>query len=184
MAAWLVRAIVMENVMARHQDETLLLPAGPEFRLNKEIKNVITSIAKTRHYWLQHTPVEQQRSIEEIFDSISPEETLMEPAIDAEVAAERDAYLRVLNTISEGIEASLKLPCFRGRYAGWVGVECESVRKAVWVMRALISENILARREGEVVFLPVNPRFEALGQTERLIQTFSRLYQLSIVARV
>jgi hypothetical protein len=41
MAGWLVRAIVMENVMARHSAETLYLPAGPDFRIGKEIKNVI-----------------------------------------------------------------------------------------------------------------------------------------------
>src|SRR5262249_232930 len=40
MAAWLVRAIVMENVMARHAQQTLFLPAGPQFRLQKEVKNV------------------------------------------------------------------------------------------------------------------------------------------------
>src|SRR5262249_16779600 len=47
MAGWLVRAIVMENVLARHQGEVLFLPAGPAFRLAKEIKNVVTVIAKT-----------------------------------------------------------------------------------------------------------------------------------------
>src|SRR5205085_6136342 len=54
LAAWLVRAIVMENVMAQHQGETLLLPAGPAFRLQKEIKNVVTAMAKTCHYWTGH----------------------------------------------------------------------------------------------------------------------------------
>src|SRR5262249_43992081 len=43
MAGWLVRAIVMENVIASHDAEMLLLPAGPDFRLEKEIKNVVTA---------------------------------------------------------------------------------------------------------------------------------------------
>jgi len=30
------------------------LPAGPAFRLDKEIKNVITVVAKTHHYWTEH----------------------------------------------------------------------------------------------------------------------------------
>jgi sirohydrochlorin cobaltochelatase len=32
----------------------LFLPAGPTFRLDKEIKNVVTVIAKTHHYWKEH----------------------------------------------------------------------------------------------------------------------------------
>src|SRR6185369_8353720 len=42
MAGWLARAIVMENVLASHDSEILMLPGGPDFRLEKEIKNVIT----------------------------------------------------------------------------------------------------------------------------------------------
>jgi hypothetical protein len=29
-------------------------PAGPNFRLEKEIKNVITVVAKTTHHWKAH----------------------------------------------------------------------------------------------------------------------------------
>src|SRR5580658_6070826 len=53
-AAWLVRAIVMENISARCERTALDLPAAPSYRLEKEIKNVITAIAKTSHYWLGH----------------------------------------------------------------------------------------------------------------------------------
>src|SRR5690242_7560752 len=51
MASWLLRAIVMENVSAKCRGRELRLPAAPDFRLDKEIKNVITVIAKTTHYW-------------------------------------------------------------------------------------------------------------------------------------
>ena len=47
----LVRAIVMENIYARSEAFMLDLPACPGYRIEKEIKNVITSIAKTCHYW-------------------------------------------------------------------------------------------------------------------------------------
>ena len=56
MAAWLVRAIVAENVIARRRDDALFLPAGPHFTVEKEIKNVVTSLAKTCHYLLDHLP--------------------------------------------------------------------------------------------------------------------------------
>jgi sirohydrochlorin cobaltochelatase len=54
MAIWLMRAIVIENVLARREGSTLYLPAGPDFTLGGEIKNVVTVVAKTYHYWLEH----------------------------------------------------------------------------------------------------------------------------------
>lgn len=54
MALWLLRAIVVENVSVRREAEVLYLPAGPDFRLGYEIKNIITALAKTHHYWLEH----------------------------------------------------------------------------------------------------------------------------------
>jgi sirohydrochlorin cobaltochelatase len=54
MALWLLRAIVVENICVRREGEVLFLPAGPDFRLEKEIKNVITVVAKTHHYWMEH----------------------------------------------------------------------------------------------------------------------------------
>jgi sirohydrochlorin cobaltochelatase len=54
MAVWLMRAVLVENVMARREGTTLYLPAGPRFSVAGEIKNVITAVAKTHHYWTQH----------------------------------------------------------------------------------------------------------------------------------
>ena len=54
MALWILRAIVVENVCVRREGNVLYLPAGPAFRLDKEIKNVITVVAKTHHYWSEH----------------------------------------------------------------------------------------------------------------------------------
>jgi sirohydrochlorin cobaltochelatase len=56
MADWLMRAIVVENVAARREGTILFLPAGPHFRVWKEIKNVVTALAKTCHYWTDHMP--------------------------------------------------------------------------------------------------------------------------------
>jgi sirohydrochlorin cobaltochelatase len=54
MALWLLRAIIVENVMVRREGHILYFPAGPDFRLDKEIKNVVTVVAKTTHYWQEH----------------------------------------------------------------------------------------------------------------------------------
>ncbi|MDQ3655310.1 MAG: cation diffusion facilitator family transporter [Chloroflexota bacterium] len=54
MALWLLRAIVVENVTVRREDNVLWFPAGPHFRLEREIRNVVTVVAKTTHYWQEH----------------------------------------------------------------------------------------------------------------------------------
>jgi cation diffusion facilitator family transporter len=59
MALWLLRAIVVENVSVRREANVLYFPAGPDFRLEKEIKNVVTVVAKTTHYWQEHIAGQQ-----------------------------------------------------------------------------------------------------------------------------
>ncbi|MEM6280754.1 MAG: cation diffusion facilitator family transporter, partial [Chloroflexota bacterium] len=54
MALWLLRAIVVENVSVRREGAVLYFPAGPKFKLEREIKNVVTVVAKTAHYWQEH----------------------------------------------------------------------------------------------------------------------------------
>lgn len=54
MAAWLCAAIIVENVDARVEGTRLLLPAGPDFVLEDQVKSVITVVAKTHHYWREH----------------------------------------------------------------------------------------------------------------------------------
>ncbi len=54
MALWLLRAIVVENITVRREGRVLYFPAGHDFRLEKEIKNIITVVAKANHYWQEH----------------------------------------------------------------------------------------------------------------------------------
>jgi sirohydrochlorin cobaltochelatase len=82
MADWLTRAIVMENVAARSSGVMLYLPAAPHFRIEKEIKNVVTVIAKTAHYWMGHMSRSQKTLIADLFQTMSLESPLIEPAVD------------------------------------------------------------------------------------------------------
>jgi len=51
----------------------------------------------------------------------------------------------------------VQLDFARGAEA-WHGVDGGSVARAVWMMRALVAGNVLARREGTTVFVPVEAR--------------------------
>ena len=76
MAGWLLRAITMENVAVRGGIRTIDLPAAPGYRLEKEIKNVVTVIAKTSHYWVGHIPRTQKNQIDWLFKTIANGKTV------------------------------------------------------------------------------------------------------------
>jgi hypothetical protein len=155
MADWLLRAIVMENVAAWREDQYLGLPAGPAFRIEKEIKNVVTVVAKTCHYWGDHTSRAQHRAIGRLFTTMAASAPLATAAMPSDAAGE-DACRAVATGMANRVQSSLGLRC-EGDRVGWLGVECPSVRAAVWLMRALVVSNVLARREGTALCIPIDP---------------------------
>ncbi|HSH82772.1 MAG TPA: sirohydrochlorin chelatase [Herpetosiphonaceae bacterium] len=56
MAVWIAAALIIENIGARFEERTVYVPVAPTWRLKYEIKNVITAVAKTCHYWQEHRP--------------------------------------------------------------------------------------------------------------------------------
>lgn len=163
-AGWLVRAIVMENVSARAVGAVLELPAGPGYRLEKEIRNVITAVAKTCHYWFEHTGAGARREIAELFQRLDREAPLLQP--DPTVSEAR------LQAVAESIRRRTGLQRSAQDYAGWLGLECVAVARAIWRMRALATRNVLARREGTVLFVPG----ERTG--ERLVEEIAAVVEM------
>jgi sirohydrochlorin cobaltochelatase len=158
MAGWLLRAITMENVSVRLEDGAILLPAGPAFRVEKEIKNVITVIAKTTHYWSGHLIRLQQRGIANLFDQLDNETPLLQPAweTDATMADTREQ-------IKLALEDATGLRTTQHSYSNWIGLDCGDVSSAITTMRRLVASNILCRREETAIFLPLNPRVDPRG---------------------
>lgn len=163
MAAWLVRAIVMENISARCSGDFVELPAGPAYRLEKEIKNVVTSIAKTCHYFSDHMWAGQQRDVAELIGRMEAEGPLVQPFPDSPDG--------LREPLAAAIRESTGLRCSDHRYTGWIGVECISVRTAVWMMRMMVAGNVLARREGTTLFLPLR---------EAVVQPLKRVYRFAL----
>ena len=159
MAAWLLRAIAMENVAVRADEAVLDLPAGPAYRLDKEIKNVVTVIAKTCHYWSGHMWRFEQRAIADLFATMETETPLIVPgaldrvpgALDGGNADEPWSHA------AAALQSATPLAVAPRVYPDWIGVACPSVRAAVWMTRMLVASNVLARREDTVLFLPIDP---------------------------
>ena len=176
MTGWLLRAIVMENVAARAEGMALDLPVAPHFRLEKEIKNVITVIAKTSHYWLEHMPRGQQRGIASLFARLARESPLVEPA------APHEGQEPVATALLEAINRDTGLHASNNQYAGWLGVNCPSVRSAIWMMRALVAGNVLSRRQGTTLFVPVNRGTDPGGV--RVARALARAHRLAAARNI
>ena len=175
MAGWLLRAITMENVAARADGVYLDLPVSPAFRLEKEIKNVITVIAKTSHYWLEHMPLAQQRAIADLFARLERMSPLVAPAWP-ESPDEIAECSRTAAVLAQHVRTLTGLETVAPLHPGWLGVQCADVASAVSMMRALVCLNVLSRREETTLFVPVNPlsdpegarTWSAVGQVARL----------------
>lgn len=171
MAEWLRRAIVMENVAARRRRHHLDLPASPAFRVEREVRNVVTVIAKTSHYWLEHLPYPQQYAIGALFHEMANEGQLVAPM---DLAPMSDAGAALAAALTRA-----GLPVETSPTAGWVGVSCADVASAVWMMRALAACNVLARREETTLLVPVHPQVDPEGT-----MVSARVEQVYALARV
>jgi sirohydrochlorin cobaltochelatase len=181
MAAWLLRAISMENIAVRADGAQLELPAGPAYRELKEVKNVITVIAKTAHYWLGHMPIVQRQAIATLIEGMNDESPLVEPAYDAH--GDADAALdRAARQIGDAVakETGLRPPARRS--GAWLGIECQTVRAAIWMMRMMATVNVLSRREATVLFVPLNPTVDPDG--EIVVGSLALVHRLALARRV
>lgn len=164
MAAWLHRAITMENVAVRAGGSVLYLPAGPAYRIAKEIKNVVTAIAKTTHYWLEHMSTEEWAAVHALLDGMQAESPLIEPAYGLS-GADAEACQRLADATGRRIRETIGLACSRNRSRGWLAIECGSVHTAIWMMRMMATINVLSRREETALLVPVNPASDPAGDT-------------------
>ena len=156
MAGWLLRAVTAENVAARQQGNVLLLPAGPRFRLEKEIKNAVTAAAKTCHHWTSHMSVSEQAAAAGVFAEQAAATELLEPASVEIIRARPEEYRVAVERSARSIQETTDWPAAAGSALGWLNVACPDVAVAVWLLRATIVENVLTRREENRLCLPVS----------------------------
>jgi sirohydrochlorin cobaltochelatase len=166
-AAWLQFAVTAENVSARRRETILQVPAGPAYRVEKEIKNVVVAIAKAYHYWDGHLTDAQQ--------SLAGQ-GIWEPATPAEATADPAGYEAALTELETSVRASGR-STFPRHYVGWVGVETPSDEDAVWLLRAVLAEQVLARREENVLYLPVGLT-PSTDHAARVARAFSQAWRL------
>jgi sirohydrochlorin cobaltochelatase len=63
MADWVAEQGVQENVMLRADGNRFYVPCGEHWAVKGEIKNVITVVAKTTHYFADHIPEDMKTTM-------------------------------------------------------------------------------------------------------------------------
>jgi sirohydrochlorin cobaltochelatase len=100
--------------------------------------------------------------------------TLLEPVNPDEIAANPDGYERVLAELERGIRMVTGRPVVRSISPGWIGMECDSETMALWLLRAIIVENVSVRREGNVLFFPAGPSFRLDKEIKNVITVIAK----------
>ncbi len=142
-------------------------------------------------------PRAQKQAIGDLFATMAAESPLLTPGLvpgphpgtgrggvhpqrdTADAASTSDDWPA---TIGERIGAATGLRRSASRYGGWLGLECSDVRAAVWMMRALLTRNVLSRREGTVLFVPLDDVRDPHG--ERLTGALSCVHRLAAAQQV
>ena len=102
--------------------------------------------------------------------------TLLEPVSIDEIRADPEGYERVLAELERGLRLVTALPVERCRQAGWVGLRCDNEEMALWLLRAIVVENVCVRREGPILYLPAGPHFQLEKEIKNVITVVAKTH--------
>ncbi|MEM7537150.1 MAG: CbiX/SirB N-terminal domain-containing protein [Chloroflexota bacterium] len=100
--------------------------------------------------------------------------TLLEPGLAADCLAESGKYAAVLNELEQGIQLVTGLSTVPSIVPGWIGLQCASGEMAIWLLRAIIVENVMVRREDAVLYLPAAPHFTLAGEIKNVVTVVAK----------
>lgn len=101
-------------------------------------------------------------------------DTLLEPVTPEEVRADPDSYLHVLAEIERGLRLVTGLPVIRSDKLGWIGLQCDGEEMALWLLRAIVVENVCVRREGNILYLPAGPSFQLEKEIKNVVTVVAK----------
>ena len=102
--------------------------------------------------------------------------TLLEPVSPAEIHADPEGYERVTTEMKRGLELITRLPVLRNNQVGWIGLQCTDEEMALWLLRAIVVENVCVRREGNVLWLPAGPAFQLEKEIKNVITVVAKTH--------
>jgi sirohydrochlorin cobaltochelatase len=102
--------------------------------------------------------------------------TLLEPVMAETVNADPEGYARVLAELARGLSLVTKCPIITSAVPGWIGLQCTDEAMALWLLRAIIVENVSVRREGNILYLPAGPQFRLEYEIKNVITVAAKTH--------
>jgi hypothetical protein len=102
--------------------------------------------------------------------------TLLEPVAPTEISADPAGYQSALAEIERGLRLVSGLPVVQSSLPGWTGLACENETMAIWLQKAILAENVSVRREKQVIYLPVGPRFRLKEEVKNVITALAKTH--------
>ena len=100
--------------------------------------------------------------------------TLLEPVDPTLVAADPAGYTQVLQELERGLALVTGLPIIAQAHPGWIGVQCDTEAMALWLLRAIVVENVAVRREGTILFVPAGPHFQLHKEIKNVVTVVAK----------
>jgi len=100
----------------------------------------------------------------------SPDSPLTAPEMESDAMTVNDAIMELRRGIFEtaGLYSEPAPP-------NWMAVTCQSKRMAAWMCAAIILENVDARCEDEVLYVPASPDFDLKNQVKSVITVVAKV---------
>ena len=103
--------------------------------------------------------------------------TLLEPGTPEAVRADPDGYAQVIAEIARGLTMITGLDVITDAPPGWIGLVCADEAMAIWLLRAILVENVAARREDRTCFTcPPRPNFELAGEIKNVVTVVAKTH--------
>ena len=102
--------------------------------------------------------------------------TLLEPVMPEEAVSDLDRYGYVLQELARGITMVTGRSVVISRTPGWIGVQCDGEEMAIWLLRGIIVENVIVRREGSVLYLPASPKYSLPGEIKNVVTACAKVF--------
>ncbi len=99
---------------------------------------------------------------------------LLEPVNKEEIEAHPEAYHATLQELKRGLSMVTDLPIIESDALGWIGIECDSEDMALWLLRAIVVENITVRREGKVLYFPAGAHFSLKKEIKSIVTVVAK----------
>ncbi|MCW1969622.1 MAG: sirohydrochlorin chelatase [Anaerolineae bacterium] len=100
---------------------------------------------------------------------------LLEPVAPDLIAQDPQGYDAAMREIVRGITMVTDLAATPAS-AGWVCVPCDSDDMAIWLLRAIVVENVFARREGTKLLLPVGPNYTLKNEIKSIVTVVAKTH--------